>query len=62
MNYFGAVLYFWLFGSALLLLMKLLASYPSLAAIFAVVCAWVAWELFRESQDQHNSTRKQDDK
>lgn len=59
MNYIGAVLYFWLAGSALLLLMKLLASYPALAAVFAVTCTWIAWELYRESKDQHNSTRKQ---
>lgn len=51
MSYIGAVLYFWLAGAAILLLLKLLVSHPVLAALFATVCAWAAWELFRESRN-----------
>ena len=58
MSYIGAVLYLWLAGAALLLLLKLLASYPALAVLFTVVVSWVSWELYRTARDQHNSTRK----
>lgn len=47
MKYLEAIFYVWFGGAVLLLLFKLCAVYPQLAALLGVVVAYATWELSR---------------